>query len=195
VLLAVILGDSDWFIILGIGFFSDVGGEGGEAVVVILVVVLVGMVPSPCLNDALRVTAIIDLLPAIDRGSVMKVGLEWSLALRHCVTLVVRLASGLLYFLFSVATCGLVAHVALAIVIPLVPGASSGGATDQRSVTMALCPRVQVPSARHWMLCIELHGRRCLGTAAFVSGGWVVVVGLGALLLQWQQLVYHTLDL
>jgi hypothetical protein len=63
--------------------------------------------------------------------------------------LVARLASRLLYFLFGVATRGLLALVALAIVVPLVPGASSGGAIDQRSVTMALKPRGQVPSGRH----------------------------------------------
>jgi hypothetical protein len=96
------------------------------------------MVPSPCLNDAPRVTDVIDLLPEIDRGSIMKAGLEWSLALRPCATLVVRLVSGLLYFLFGVGTRGLVALVALATVIPLVPGASSRGATDQCSVTITL---------------------------------------------------------
>jgi hypothetical protein len=45
--------------------FSDVGGEGGEAVVVVVVVVPVGMVPSPCLNDAPCVSVIIDLLPKL----------------------------------------------------------------------------------------------------------------------------------
>jgi hypothetical protein len=130
VLLAVILGDSNWFKILGIGFFNDIGGEGGEAVVIVIVVVPVGMVPLPCLNDAPRVAAIIDLLPEIDRGSVVKAGLGWSLALRPCVMLVARLASRLLYFLFGVATCGLVALVALATVVPPVPGASFGDATD-----------------------------------------------------------------
>jgi hypothetical protein len=149
---------SDWFKILGIGFFSDVGGEGGE-VVVVVVVVPVGMVPSPCLNDAPRDAAIIDLLPKIDRGSIVKAGLRWSLDLRPCVTLVARLASELLYFLFDVATRGLVAHVALAVVDPSVPGASSGGAVDLHSITMALRPQRHVPSGRHWMLPIELHER------------------------------------
>jgi hypothetical protein len=48
------------------------------------------------------------------------------------------LASGLLYFLFDVATRGLVALVMLAIIVPPVPGASSGGAADLRNVTMVL---------------------------------------------------------
>jgi hypothetical protein len=60
------------------------------------------------------------------------------LALRPFAMLVTRLASGLLYFLFSVATRGLVTLVTLATVVPPVPGASSRGATDQCSVTMAL---------------------------------------------------------
>jgi hypothetical protein len=131
--LAVILGDSDWFKILGIGFFSDVGGEGGEAVILVVIMVPVGMVPSSFLNDALRVAAIIDFLPEIDHGSVMKAGLGWSLALRPCVMLVARLASRLLYFLFGVAMHGLVALVALATVIPPVPGASSGAPTSRAS--------------------------------------------------------------
>jgi hypothetical protein len=70
----------------------------------------------------------------------MKAGLEWSLALRPCTKLVARLASRLLYFLFIIATCGWVALVLLATVIPPVPGASSGGATDQRSFTMVIRP-------------------------------------------------------
>jgi hypothetical protein len=71
--------------------------------------------------------------------------------------LVARLASRLLYFLFGIASCGLVALVALMAVFPLVLGASFGGATDQCSVTMALRPQGQVPSGRHWMLPIELR--------------------------------------
>jgi hypothetical protein len=81
--------------------------------------------------------AFIDLLPKVDRGSVMKVGLEWILALMPCTTLV---ASGLLYFLFIVAMSGWVAPVALAVVVTLAPRASSGGATDQRGFTMVLRP-------------------------------------------------------
>jgi hypothetical protein len=129
-LLTIILGDSDWFKLLGIGFFNDVGGEGGEVVVVIVVVVLVHTVPSPCFDNTPRVAAVIDLLPEVDRGSVVKGGLEWSLALRPCTMLVARLASRLLYFLFIVATRGRVALVALGTVIPPVPEASSGDATD-----------------------------------------------------------------
>jgi hypothetical protein len=48
------------------------------------------------------------------------------------------------------------------IVIPPVPRASSRGAADLSSVTMALRPRGYVPSGRHWMLPIELH-KRALG--------------------------------
>jgi hypothetical protein len=126
VLHAIILGGSDWFKILGIGFFNDVGGKGGEAVVIVLVVVPVRTVSSPCLNDAPRIMAIVDLLPKIDRGSVVKASLGWSFALRPCVASVGRLASGFLYLLLDVATRRLLALVALAIVIPLVPEASSG---------------------------------------------------------------------
>jgi hypothetical protein len=140
VLLAIILGDSDWFKLLGIGFFSDVGGEGGEAVVVVVVVVPVGMVPSPCFDNTPSVTAVIDLLPEVDCGSVVKAGLEWNLALRPCTMLIARLASRLLYLLFIAATHGRMALLALAAIIPPVPRASSGGATDQRSFAMALRP-------------------------------------------------------
>jgi hypothetical protein len=91
----VVLGDSGLFELLGIGFFSDVGGEGGEAVVDV-VVVSVGTIPSPCFNNMPRVMAVSDLLLEVDRGSVVKAGLEWSLALRPCAMLVVRMASRLL---------------------------------------------------------------------------------------------------
>jgi hypothetical protein len=50
-----------------------------------------------------------------------------------------------------------VALVALAIIIPPIPMASSGGATDQRGITMVLSPRELIPGGRHWMLPIELH--------------------------------------
>jgi hypothetical protein len=63
VLLAIIHGDADWFKILGVEFLGDVGGEGGEAVAIVIVVVSIGTVPSRCLDDELRVAAIIDLLP------------------------------------------------------------------------------------------------------------------------------------
>jgi hypothetical protein len=63
------------------------------------------------------------------------------LALSPCNMLVARLASRLLYFLFIVATRRLVALVALVTVVPPVLGASSEGATDQRSFTMVLRPR------------------------------------------------------
>jgi hypothetical protein len=98
--------------------------------------------------------AFVDLLPEVDRGSVVKVGLGWILALMP--TLVAR---GLLYFLFIVATRGRVALVALAVVVPPTPVASYEGATDQRSITMALRPRGLISSGRHWMLPIELHER------------------------------------
>jgi hypothetical protein len=54
--------------------------------------------------------------------------------------LVARLAHRLLYFLFGIVTRRLVALVALVTVVPSVPRASSRGATDQRSITMALRP-------------------------------------------------------
>jgi hypothetical protein len=139
-LLAVILQDPDWFQILGVGFLSDVRGEGGEAVVIVIIVVPVGTVPSPFLDDAPRVAAIINLLPKINRGSVVKAGLRWSFVLRPCVTPAARWASGLLYLLFNVATRGLLALVALAIVVPPVPENSSRGAANLRSVTMVLKP-------------------------------------------------------
>jgi hypothetical protein len=52
-----------------------------------------------------------------------------------------------------------VALVVLATVVPSVPGASSKGATDQCSVTIALRSLGKVPSGRHWILPIELHER------------------------------------
>jgi hypothetical protein len=60
-----------------------------------------GTVTSPRFNNKPRVTAFTDLLPKVDRGSVMKFGLKWILALMLCPTLV---ASGLLYLLLSLAT-------------------------------------------------------------------------------------------
>jgi hypothetical protein len=126
VLLAVILGDPDWFKILRVGFLSDVGGEGGEAVVVVVVMVPVVTVPSSCLNETPRVAAIIDLLPKINRGSMVKAGLGWRFDLRPCVAPVARCASGLLYLLLNVATRGLRALDAVAIVVPPVPGPPPG---------------------------------------------------------------------
>jgi hypothetical protein len=149
VLLTVVLGDSDWFELLGIGFIGDFGGEGREAVVVVVVVVLVGTGPSPCFDNMPRVAAVIDLLPEVDCGSVMKAGLEWSLVLKPYTMLVVKLASRLLYFLFIVAMHGRVALFALAAVIPLASGASSGGAADQCGFSLALRPRGRIPSGRH----------------------------------------------
>jgi hypothetical protein len=123
-------------------------------VAVIIVVAPADTVPSPHFNDKPRVTAFIILLPEVDRGGIMKVGLEWILVVMPCPTLV---ASGLLYFLFIVATRGWVALVALAVVIPLAPGASSGDTTNQHIITMMLRPRGLIPSGRHWMLPVELH--------------------------------------
>jgi hypothetical protein len=86
----------------------------------------------------------------------MKAVLEWSMALMPCTMLV---ASRLLYFLFIVAACGRVTLIALAVVVPPAPGASSRGAADQRGFTMMLRPQGRIPSGRHWMLPIELHER------------------------------------
>jgi hypothetical protein len=71
--------------------------------------------------------AFVDILPEVDRGSIMEVGLKWILAMMPCPMLV---ASGLFNFLFIVATRGQVALIALAVVVPPVLGASSKGATD-----------------------------------------------------------------
>jgi hypothetical protein len=110
---------------------------GGEAVVVVVILMPAGTVPSPRFNDKPRVMAFIDLLPEVDRGSVVVVGLDWILAVMSCPTLVVR---GLLYFLFVVATRGRVALIALAVVVRPTPMASSGGETGQRGITMVLRP-------------------------------------------------------
>jgi hypothetical protein len=123
--------------------------------------------------------------------SVVKVGLEWILALMPCPALV---ASGLLYFLFIVATRGRVALVALVVVVPSAPVASSRDATDRRGFAMALKPRGRNPSGRHWMLPIELHKRAGSDTAVFISEDWVGVVELGVLLLRWCQSAYGTHD-
>jgi hypothetical protein len=156
VLLTVVLGDSDWFELLWIRLVSDVGGEGRKVVAVIVVVAPAGTVPSPCFDNTPCVAAFIDLLPEVDRGSVVKAGLKKGLALMPCTTLV---ASRLLYFLFIVATRGRVALVALVVVVPPAPRASSRGADDQRGFAMTLRPRGRIPSGRHWMLPIELHER------------------------------------
>jgi hypothetical protein len=140
-------------------------------VTVVVVVAPAGTVPSPRFNNKSRIAAFIDLLPMVDRGSIVKVGLEWILALMPCPMLVV---SGLLYFLFIVATRGWVALAALAVVVPPAPRASSRGATDQRGITMALRPQGLIPSERHWMLPIELH-ERALGQVLqplYLRIGW-----------------------
>jgi hypothetical protein len=108
-------------------------------------VVPAGVVSSPRCKDTPRVAAFIDLLPKVDRGSVVKAGLEWILALMPCTTLG---ASGLLYFLFIVASHGRVALVVLAVVVPLALGASFRGATDQCGFAMVLRPRGWIPSGR-----------------------------------------------
>jgi hypothetical protein len=137
VLLTVVLGDSDWFEVLWVGLVGDAGGEGGEVVAVVVIVVPVGAVPSPCFNNTPCVAAFIDLLPEVDRWGAVKAGLEWILGMMPCITLV---ASGLLYLFLIVATRGRVALDALAVVVPPAPRASSGGATDQCGVAMALRP-------------------------------------------------------
>jgi hypothetical protein len=49
--LTIVLGDSDWFELLGIGFFGDVGGDGREAIGVVVVVVHAGTGPSSCFDN------------------------------------------------------------------------------------------------------------------------------------------------
>jgi hypothetical protein len=88
------------------------------------------IVSSPCFDNTPHVAAVVDLLPEVDCGGVVKASLERSLALRTCTTLVVRLASRLLYFLFLIATRRRVTLVALAAVVPPVSRASFGGTTD-----------------------------------------------------------------
>jgi hypothetical protein len=134
----------------------DVGGEGGEAVAVAVVVAPASAVSSPCFNTTPRVAAFIDLLLEVDRGSVVKASLEWILTLMLCTMLVV---SGLLHLLFIVATRGQVALVALAVVVPPASRASSWGTTNRRSFAMALRPRAWNPTGRHLVLPINLHER------------------------------------
>jgi hypothetical protein len=56
---------------LGVGMIGDVGGERGEAVTIVSVVVSVRLVPSPCLNDAPHITTVIDLLPQIGHKGIL----------------------------------------------------------------------------------------------------------------------------
>jgi hypothetical protein len=112
------------------------------------------MVPSPRFNNKPRVVVLVDFLPEVDCGSLIEVDLDWILAVVLCPTLVAR---GLLYFFFIIATRGRVALIALAVVVPPAPVASSRGATNQRGITMVLRPRELIPSGRHWLLPIELH--------------------------------------
>jgi hypothetical protein len=127
VLLTVVLGNADWFELLWLELVGDVGGEGEEVVAVVVVVAPAGTVPSTCFDNTPCVVAFIDLLPEVNRGSIVKADLEWSLALMPCTMMV---ASRLLYFLFIVATCGRVTLVAPAVVVPPAPGDSSRGAAD-----------------------------------------------------------------
>jgi hypothetical protein len=122
VLLTVVLRKSDWFEFLWIGLVGYVGGEGGEAVAVVIVAPA-GTIPSPSFNNMPRVMAFIDLLPEANRGGVVKASLEWILALMPCT---MRVASTLLYLLFIIATRERVALVALAVIVPPAPVASSG---------------------------------------------------------------------
>jgi hypothetical protein len=63
VLLAVVLGDANWFEVLVVGPVSDVEGECGEAVTIVGIKISIWSVLSPCLNDAARVATVVDLLP------------------------------------------------------------------------------------------------------------------------------------
>jgi hypothetical protein len=147
-LLAIVLGDTDWFKILAVGFLSDVGGESGEAVTIVGILICVGSVPSPCLDNAPHVTTVVDLLPEISRRSIQKAGLGWNFALRPWVVLAVGWAPRSLHLLFNIATHGLLALViamadwivlvALAIVIPPRCKTSSMGAINLSRVTMVL---------------------------------------------------------
>jgi hypothetical protein len=106
--------------------------------------------------------------------------------------LVAGWAHQLLHFLIDVATCGLlvpgiamaysIVLVVLTIFVPLISETSSRGATKLRRLAMALRSREHVPSAG-------------LDITSFVSGGLVVVVEPGALLLQWRQSGCDTPDL
>jgi hypothetical protein len=167
-----------------VGFLTDVGGEGREAVIIVVVVVLVGTFPFAWFDDALRIAALIDHLPKINRGNVLEAGLGWSFALRPCIAPFARWASGLLHLLFNVATRGLLALgiamadwivlVAVAIAVPPISGASSRGAANLRSVSMALRSREYVPRGGHWMLPIKLH-KRALGyilQPLYLGVGW-----------------------
>jgi hypothetical protein len=89
----------------------------------------------------------------------VEAGLGWSFALTPCIAPVARWVSGLLHLLFGVATRGLLALVTLVIIVPQIFRASSKGATNLRSVTMALRSREHVPSVGHWVLPIKLHER------------------------------------
>jgi hypothetical protein len=140
VLLTIILGDSNWFEVLGVGLVGDASGEGGETIAIIIVVLPARTVPSPRLNNKPHIMAFVDFLHEVDRGSIMEVGLDWILAVVLCPALVAR---GLLYFLFIVAMCGRVALIA----------------TDQCGITVVLRSRELIPSGGHWMLPIELHER------------------------------------
>jgi hypothetical protein len=93
----------------------------------VIIVDPTGTVPSPRFNDKPCIAAFIDLLPEVDRGGVVKVGLEWILAVMPGTMLV---ASGLLYFLFIVATRRRVALIVLAAIVPPAPRASLRGVTD-----------------------------------------------------------------
>jgi hypothetical protein len=155
-LLAVVLGDADWFEILRVGPVGDVEGERGEVVTIISVMISVGSVPSPCLNDAPRVAIVVDLLPYINHRSVLKAGLRWSFALRPCIVPVAGWVHQLLHLLFNIATHGLLALgiavadwivlVVLAIVVPPISETSSRGVTNMHRVTMALRSRERVLS-------------------------------------------------
>jgi hypothetical protein len=156
VLLAVVLEDADWFEVLRVGLAGDVGGEYGEAVTIIGIVISVRPIPSPCLNDVPRVATIVDLLPSINHRSILEASLWWSFTLRPCIMPGAGWVHRLLHLLFDLATRKLLAVViavanwivlvTLAIVVPLISKTSSRGATNLRKVTMALRSRERVPS-------------------------------------------------
>jgi hypothetical protein len=45
-------------------------------VAVVIIMAPAGMIPSPCFNNKLRIAAFVDLLPEVDLGSVVEVGLD-----------------------------------------------------------------------------------------------------------------------
>jgi hypothetical protein len=131
-------------------------------------------------NDAPCVATIVDLLPKINHGSIVEAGLGWSFALRPLVR---RCHTRTIGF-------GYAGDCHSSDIWGLLQGSDRSAQCHHGAQTSRACSGWRTHRVAHRVV------RACVGldTATFVSGGWVVIVELGALLLQLRQLMCDTPD-